>query len=202
MAATSTDRYSTWGMSVKASLCLAALRAVIFGACQSARPCAIVVAFRFRRSGIAGVYGTMQTLAFRVLRVLLTVLLMLPLMAQDAFATSDKVAIEACRTKLKDSDAAIAFRDFEVTYHRHVLFVYGTVDFEDINGIHVQCWIDQSAVREVRYLVRDPDVASGRGWSKSRPHGPEHEGLEMDAPAKAPPPTTNPGAHFIKVPQG
>ena len=134
-------------------------------------------------------------------RLLLTVSLLFLASAQIAFATNNKDAIEACRTDLQESEAATEFRDFRVSHHHNVPFVYGTVDFADIKGIHVRCRIYKGTVKELRYLVRDPGVTNGRGWSKSRPHGEIHEGLELDEAAQAPPPKNAPSPHFIRVPQ-
>ena len=121
--------------------------------------------------------------------------------AFPAFSTTDAEDISMCKDSLLQEHAATSVRDLKHVHHEDDPYVYGNADFEDINGLHFRCKIYKGEIQRVRFLVRDPEYVNGRAWSKERSHGVEHEGLELDAPAMAPPPLDHPSPHFIRVPQ-
>lgn len=118
-----------------------------------------------------------------------------------AFATTDAEDLQMCKTRLIEEHGATSVRDLKHVHHEDIPYVYGNADFSDINGLHFRCKIYHGKVRKVRFLVKDPEFVDGRAWAKDRPHGQEHEGLEMDAAAAAPPPLDHPSPHFVRVPQ-
>lgn len=118
-----------------------------------------------------------------------------------ASATTDAEDLEMCKNILIEEHAATNVNDLKHVHHEDIPYVYGNADFKDINGLHFRCKIYNGKVRRVRFLVKDPEFVNGRAWAKERPHGPEHEGLELDAAASAPPPLDHPSPHFVRVPQ-
>lgn len=121
--------------------------------------------------------------------------------ALPASATTDAEDLEMCKNELIEDHAATSVKDLKHVHHEDIPYVYGNADFVDIKGLHFRCKIYHGQVRKVRFLVKDPEFVNGRAWAKDRPHGPEHEGLELDAAASAPPPLDHPSPHFVRVPQ-
>ena len=104
-----------------------------------------------------------------------------------------------CKHVLKTQVEALEVRDLQVHFHGHLRFVYGNADFDDIAGVHFRCRVFDERVRELWYLVKSPNVRDGRGWARKRPHGAEHEGLELDKAAISTPTPIAPSPHFIHV---
>lgn len=96
---------------------------------------------------------------------------------------------------------AVSVKDLKHVHHEDVPYVYGNADFSDLKGLHFRCKIYHGKVRKVRFLVKDSEFVDGRAWAKTRPRGKEHEGLELDAAATAPPPPDPLTPHFVKVPK-
>jgi hypothetical protein len=121
--------------------------------------------------------------------------------ANMAAATSSEDAIALCETEMVEKRAALDIRETRVRRHDDVPYVYGTADFEDIKGLHFRCKVFMEEVKEVTYLVKDPEFVDGRAWATDRPQGAVHEGLELDEAALSAPPPVPESPHFVRVPQ-
>ncbi len=120
--------------------------------------------------------------------------------AQAASATSNDEAVALCKQELMSNHSAQEIRDVKVIRHERVPFVYGNADFPDATGVHFRCKVYNNNFRELLYLVKDPTMAKGRAWVKTRPRGAEHNGLQLDDAAKMPPPLNPADPHFQRVP--
>jgi hypothetical protein len=120
--------------------------------------------------------------------------------AQAASATGNDEAAALCKQELMSGHGAQEIRDVKVIRHHRVPFVYGNADFSDATGVHFRCRVYNEMVRAIRYLVKNPSMASGRAWAKARPHGAEHRDLQLDDAAKTPPPLDPAEPHFQPVP--
>lgn len=114
--------------------------------------------------------------------------------------TSNEDARQLCITEMATVQAATDTQALHVRRHDNVPYVYGVADFADIDGIKFRCKVFEEKVREVMYLVKDPEYVNGRAWSKTRPRGAEHSALQLDEPAMSAPPLDHPSPHFVRVP--
>lgn len=117
-----------------------------------------------------------------------------------ATSTSNDEAMALCKTEMMSGHSATDVDDLRVRRHDDVPFVYGTANFADIKSIHFRCKVFEEMVREVMYLVKDPEYVDGRAWSKDRPHGEAPSDLVLDDAAMSPPPLDHPSPHFVRVP--
>ncbi|NDV63607.1 hypothetical protein G0Q06_14190 [Puniceicoccales bacterium CK1056] len=127
----------------------------------------------------------------------------LVLLSSQVFAatsTSNDEAKKLCVAELTAGQSATETEVVHVRRHDDVPYVYGKANFEDINGLHFRCKVWKEKVREVMYLVKDPEYVNGRAWSKKRPHGNTHKDVVLDEPAMSPPPLDHPSPHFVRVP--
>lgn len=127
----------------------------------------------------------------------------LVLLGSQLFAatkTSNDEAEQLCITELTVGQSASETDVLHVRRHDNVPYVYGKADFEDINGVHFRCKVFEEKVREVMYLVKDPEYVNGRAWSKDRPRGNQHSEIVLDEPAMSAPPLDHPSPHFVRVP--
>lgn len=82
--------------------------------------------------------------------------------ATVAVAITSEAAIALCEDEMLSEAEALSLRDLKVRRHDDVPYVYGNADFSDIKGIHFRCKIYHDKVRELRYLVKDPEYVNGR----------------------------------------
>lgn len=102
----------------------------------------------------------------------------------SAAATTEDEAQQLCVTEMTGPQSATEVRATETVQHDRRWWVYGDADFDDAAAVHFSCIVHEDKVVAVRYLVPDTSRASGKRWSSERPHGTEHEGLELDEAAK------------------
>jgi len=121
--------------------------------------------------------------------------------APVALATTDDQAAALCTQEMTANQGAMNLRNIAVRRHDHVPYVYGDADFSDASNVHFRCRVYEDQVRNVRYMVRNPELENGRAWSEVRPQGNEHEGLDLDEPAMMAPPAGVDLPKFELVPQ-
>ena len=117
-----------------------------------------------------------------------------------ALATTNEDALKICEDGMVASEGAETLTDIEVRRHDDVPFVYGTATFGDGVTVHFRCRVYQERLTSVRYLVSDPELPGGRGWSAHRPNGYQNTGIEIDEAARSAPPTADFDPHFERVP--
>ena len=120
--------------------------------------------------------------------------------AQAASATGNEEAVALCEQELMSSHGAQEIHDVVIRRHRTRPHVYGNADFPDAAGVHFRCTVYHDKVVDIHYLVKNSHMASGRAWAKARPHGAEHNDLQLDDAAKMPPPLDPAEPHFQHVP--
>jgi hypothetical protein len=117
-----------------------------------------------------------------------------------ALATTEEEAVEICQRAMVESEGATGLADIDFRRHEDVPYVYGSATFNDGVTVHFRCRVYQEHLTSVRYLVGDPELPGGRGWSAHRPNGYSSTGIEIDEAAKSAPPTADFEPHFEGVP--